>query len=185
MTASDSPSARGATLWFTGLPSAGKTTVARAVADRLRADGRRVELLDGDVVRPYLSQGLGYSKEDRDINVARIGYVARLLARNGVLALAPVVAPYREAREKVRAGHVEDGTAYLEVYVSTPADVCQDRDVKGLYAKAAAGEISGMTGFDDPYEAPLSPDVELPTQELPLAESVERVYDALRERGLL
>ncbi|MDQ1679675.1 MAG: adenylylsulfate kinase [Frankiaceae bacterium] len=185
MTATDSPSTRGATLWFTGLPSAGKTTVARALADRLRADGRRVELLDGDEVRPHLSQGLGYSKEDRDINVTRIGYVARLLARNGVLALVPVVAPYRATRDTVRAEHDANGAAYLEIFVSTPLDVCADRDVKGLYAKAARGEMSGMTGVDDPYEPPLEPDVELPTQELPLAESVDRLYDALRERGLL
>ena len=184
MTASDSPT-RGATLWFTGLPSAGKSTVARALADRLRSDGHAVELLDGDEVRPHLSQGLGYSKEDRDINVHRIGYVARLLARNGVFALAPVVAPYREGRDSVRAGHAADGTSYLEIFVSTPAAVCQDRDVKGLYAKAAAGEISGMTGFDDPYEEPLTPDVTLPTQELPLEKSVDLLYDALRERGLL
>jgi adenylylsulfate kinase len=102
-----------------------------------------------------------------------------------VLALAPVVAPYREAREAVRAAHDRDGTTYLEIFVSTPAAVCQDRDVKGLYAKAAAGEITGMTGFDDPYEPPLAPDVTLPTQELPIEKSVERLYDALRERGLL
>ncbi|MCU1678373.1 MAG: cysC2 [Frankiales bacterium] len=185
MPPSDSPSPRGATLWFTGLPSAGKSTVARAVAERLRADGHPVELLDGDEVRPHLSQGLGYSKEDRDINVARIGYVARLLARNGVLALVPVVAPYREARHAVREAHAKDGAPYLEIFVSTPLDVCAERDVKGLYAKAAAGEMTGMTGVDDPYEEPLTPEVTLPTQEWPLAESVERVYDALRERGLV
>lgn len=187
MSASDpSPAARrGATLWFTGLPSAGKSTVARAVAERLRADGHAVELLDGDEVRPHLSQGLGYSKEDRDINVARIGYVARLLARNGVLALVPVVAPYRDARDGVREAHDKDGATYLEIFVSTPLDVCAERDVKGLYAKTAAGEMTGMTGVDDPYETPLNPDVTLPTQELPLEKSVELLYDALRGRGLL
>jgi len=185
MAASDSLSRRGATLWFTGLPSAGKSTVARAVADRLRADGHAVELLDGDAVRPHLSQGLGYTKADRDINVTRIGYVARLLARNGVLALVPVVAPYREAREAVREAHAKDGASYLEIFVSTPLDVCAQRDVKGLYAKAAAGQMTGMTGVDDPYEEPLTPDVVLPTQELPLEKSVDLLYDALRERGLL
>jgi adenylylsulfate kinase len=185
MTASDSPSPRGATLWFTGLPSAGKSTVARAVADRLRADGHPVELLDGDEVRPHLSQGLGYSKADRDINVARIGYVARLLARNGVFALVPVVAPYRETRDAVRAAHDKDGASYLEIFVSTPLDICAERDVKGLYAKTAAGQMTGMTGVDDPYEEPLAPDVTLPTQELPIEKSVDLLYDALRERGLL
>jgi adenylylsulfate kinase len=185
MTASDSPSPRGATLWFTGLPSAGKSTVARAVADRLRADGHPVELLDGDEVRPHLSQGLGYSKADRDINVARIGYVARLLARNGVFALVPVVAPYRETRDAVRAAHDKDGASYLEIFVSTPLDICAERDVKGLYAKTAAGQMTGMTGVDDPYEEPLAADVTLPTQELPIEKSVDLLYDALRERGLL
>lgn len=176
---------RGVTLWFTGLPSAGKSTVARALAERLRADGHAVELLDGDEVRPHLSQGLGYSRADRDINVTRIGYVARLLARNGVKVLVPVVSPYAAARDANRAAHDTEGTPYLEIHVATPLEVCQERDVKGLYAKAKAGEMTGMTGVDDPYEPPTAPDLVVPTQEWPLEQSVERLYDVLRERDLL
>ena len=122
----------GATVWLTGLPSAGKTTVATAVAERLRAGGRRVEVLDGDAVREDLSAGLGFSRADRDTNVARIGFVAELLARNGVLVLAAVISPYAAARDAVRARHVAGGTPFLEVHVATPVEVCSDRDVKGL-----------------------------------------------------
>jgi adenylylsulfate kinase len=167
------PVAPGATLWFTGLPSAGKSTIAHALADRLRAQGRRVQVLDGDEVRPHLSAGLGFSRADRDINVARIGWVARLLASHGVVVLVPVIAPYAEARAAVRADHGAASVPFAEVYVSTSLAVAQDRDVKGLYAKARNGEISGLTGVDDPYEEPRSAELVLDTAEVDLETSVE------------
>jgi len=163
----------GATLWFTGLPSAGKSTIAHALADRLRASGRPVQVLDGDEVRPHLSAGLGFSRADRDMNVTRIGWVARLLASHGVVVLVPVIAPYAQARAAVREDHAAAGVPFAEVYVSTSLAVAQDRDVKGLYAKARAGEISGMTGVDDPYEEPRSAELVLDTAEVDLDTSVE------------
>jgi adenylylsulfate kinase len=162
----------GATLWFTGLPSAGKSTIAHAVAERIEALGERVQVLDGDAVRPYLSADLGYSKEARDINVSRIGWVARLLASHGVIVLVPVIAPYAAARDAVRADHVAAGVPFGEVYVSTSLDVAEQRDVKGLYAKARRGEISGLTGVDDPYEVPGSPELVIDTDEVPLDQAV-------------
>ena len=166
----------GLTVWFTGLPSAGKTTIARAVEKRLLDEGRRVEILDGDVVRTYLTKDLGYSRADRDENIRRIGFVAHLLSRNGVVVLCSVVSPYREVRDEMRVLH--DGR-FFEVYVSTPVDVCSDRDVKGLYAKQQSGEMSGLTGVDDPYEPPLEPEVVVPTHTQTLDESVEMVWQAL------
>ncbi|MFF1549150.1 adenylyl-sulfate kinase, partial [Streptomyces sp. NPDC058291] len=130
---------RGATVWLTGLPSAGKSTLARAVAERLAAAGRRAEVLDGDEVRRFLSQELGFTREDRHTNVTRIGFLAQTLASHGVLVLAPVIAPYAASRAAVRARHAAGGTEYLEVHVATPVQVCSVRDVKGLYAKQAAG----------------------------------------------
>ncbi|MGR8007434.1 adenylyl-sulfate kinase [Streptomyces hypolithicus] len=174
----------GATIWLTGLPSAGKTTIAYELAGRLRAEGRSVQVLDGDEIREFLSAGLGFSREDRHTNVQRIGYVAELLARNGVLALAPVIAPYADSREAVRGRHHSEGTAYLEVHVATPVDVCSVRDVKGLYAKQAAGEISGLTGVDDPYEAPESPDLRIESHQQTVQESAAAVHALLTERGL-
>ena len=144
----------GATLWFTGLPSAGKSTIAHALARRLADDGRRVQVLDGDEVRPHLSAGLGYGREDRDVNVRRIGWVARLLASHGVVVLVPVIAPYADSRLAVRGDHVAAGVPFAEIYVSTALEVAEARDVKGLYAKARRGEITAMTGVDDPYEVP-------------------------------
>ena len=166
-------SAVGATLWFTGLPSAGKSTIAHALADRLRADGERVQVLDGDEVRPHLSAGLGFSRADRDINVTRIGWVARLLAAHGVVVLVPVIAPYAAARQAVRQAHAEAQVPFAEVFVSTSLAVAEARDVKGLYAKARHGEIRGMTGVDDPYEEPRSAELELDTAEVDLDTSVE------------
>ena len=166
----------GLTVWFTGLPSAGKTTIARALEKRLLDEGHRVEVLDGDVVRTHLTKGLGFSREDREENVRRIGFVADLLSRNGVVVLCPVIAPYRSARDEVREMH---GDRFVEVYVSTPVDDCAERDVKGLYAKQKAGELSGLTGVDDPYEPPLNPEVVVPTHEQTLEESVETVWRAL------
>jgi adenylylsulfate kinase len=174
----------GATVWLTGLPSAGKTTIARELAGRLREEGRRVELLDGDEIREFLSRGLGFSREDRHTNVQRIGFVAELLARNGVTALVPVIAPYADSRDAVRERHEANGTAYVEVHVATPVEVCSVRDVKGLYAKQAAGELTGLTGVDDPYEEPVKPDLRIESQDQTVQESAATVHALLTERGL-
>jgi adenylylsulfate kinase len=184
VTLSAPPQTRGATIWLTGLPSAGKTTIASAVAEYLRGQGHRVELLDGDELRRGLTSDLGFSKQDRDTNVHRIGFVAGLLARNGVKALVPVIAPYRAGRDAVRALHENAGTPYVEIHIATPVDTCAERDVKGLYAKQRAGEISGLTGVDDPYEQPLSPELRLDTRDRSLEESVASVLQTLAERGL-
>ncbi|WP_404816630.1 adenylyl-sulfate kinase [Streptomyces thermolineatus] len=175
---------QGATIWLTGLPSAGKTTIARALADRLRGEGHRTEVLDGDEIRTFLSAGLGFSREDRHTNVRRIGFVAELLASNGVKVLVPVIAPYADSREAVRKHHEAEGTPYLEVHVATPLEVCSDRDVKGLYARQAAGEISGLTGVDDPYEVPEAPDGRIATQDLTVEESAAALHALLVEGGL-
>jgi adenylylsulfate kinase len=169
-------------VWLTGLPSAGKTTLATALGKAL--DRERVELLDGDEVREFLTKGLGFSREDRDTNVLRIGWVAATLAKHGVLVLASVISPYAETRAAVRRLHEDKGATFIEVYVATPVEVCSERDVKGLYAKQAAGEISHLTGVDDPYEAPEAPDVIVKTHEQTLEESVAQLLAALRERGI-
>ncbi|NJQ06735.1 adenylyl-sulfate kinase [Streptomyces lonarensis] len=175
----------GATVWLTGLPSAGKTTIAEGLAARLRAAGGRVELLDGDEVRTFLSAGLGFTRADRDVNVRRIGWVARLLASHGVTVLVPVIAPYADSRAAVRAHHEAAGTAYLEVHVATPVEVCSERDVKGLYARQAAGELTGLTGVDDPYEPPSRPDLRIAAHETTVEQSVTALHALLSERGLL
>ena len=167
---------RGVTVWLTGLPSAGKSTIARALEKRLLDEGVPVEVLDGDVVRTHLTKGLGFSREDRDENVRRIGFVANLLSRNGVVVLASVISPYRSVRDELRAAH--EGR-FFEVHVATPVEVCSERDVKGLYAKQRAGEISGLTGVDDPYEAPLSPVAVVQTAERDLASCVAELRQAL------
>jgi adenylylsulfate kinase len=178
-------SARGGTIWMTGLSGAGKSTIAEALTKRLESDGHKVEILDGDEVRTYLSKGLGFSREDRDTNIRRIGFVASLLARNGVLVISAAIAPFADTRAEVRAMHERDGSPFLETYIATPVEVCAQRDVKGLYAKQAAGEMSGLTGVDDPYEAPAAPEIVVPTHEQTLEESVETIVAALAERGLL
>nr|WP_051433811.1 adenylyl-sulfate kinase [Streptomyces niveus] len=183
-TATTTASGQGATIWLTGLPSAGKTTIAVELAERLRSEGHRVEVLDGDEIREFLSAGLGFSREDRHTNVQRIGFVAELLASNGVKALVPVIAPYTDSREAVRKRHQSEGTAYLEVHVATPVEVCSVRDVKGLYAKQAAGEISGLTGVDDPYEAPEEPDLRIESHTQSVQESAAALHALLTERGL-
>ncbi|MFH0246460.1 adenylyl-sulfate kinase [Streptomyces sp. HK10] len=175
---------RGVTVWLTGLPSAGKTTIARALAGRLRDGGHRVEVLDGDEIREFLSAGLGFSREDRHTNVTRIGFVAQKLAANGVVVLVPVIAPYADSREAVRKRHQAEGTAFLEVHVATPVEVCSERDVKGLYARQAAGQLSGLTGVDDPYEAPAAPDLRIEAHTEPVADSAARLHALLAERGL-
>jgi adenylyl-sulfate kinase len=173
---------RGFTLWLTGLSGAGKSTIASAVADRLRAEGAAVEVLDGDEVREHLSKGLTFSREDRDTNVRRIAYVAKLLCRNGVAVITAAISPYRAAREEARR---EIGDAFIEVYVNASLETCIRRDVKGLYDKALAGAITAFTGVSDPYEPPSAPDVEVNTERETIGESVERVLDTLRRRGFL
>lgn len=175
---------QGATVWLTGLPSAGKTTLARELASRLTARGRRVEVLDGDEVREFLSAGLGFSREDRHTNVRRVGFVSRLLASHGVVTLVPVIAPYADSREAVRKHHQAGGVGYLEVHVATPVEVCAARDVKGLYARQAAGELSGLTGVDDPYEPPAHPDLRIETHTQSVSESAAALESLLVERGL-
>jgi adenylylsulfate kinase len=175
---------RGATVWLTGLSGAGKTTIADAVARQLRAAGREVEVLDGDELRRGLSAGLGFSRADRDTHVRRVGFVAELLARHGVVALVPVIAPYAATRDEVRAQHDAHGTGYLEVHVATPLAECVRRDIKGLYARAAAGELTGMTGVDDPYEEPDKPDLRLDTTGMDISAVAQRLMDLLTERGV-
>ena len=175
----DPPRVRGVTVWFTGLSGAGKSTLAEALAPRLTGLGRRVELLDGDPVRKHLSRGLGHSREDRDTNVRRIGWVAHLLTRNGVFVVTAAISPYRDAREWCRKT-IGD---FVEVHVSTPLEVCAARDVKGLYRRAFAGEISQFTGVDDPYEPPTEPALRLDTARVTVDEGVERVLAVLRTRG--
>ncbi len=172
---------RGVTVWFTGLPGAGKTTISQGVEKELRSRGYSVELLDGDLVRQNLTKGLGYSKEDRDENIRRIGFVAQLLARNGVIVLVSVISPYREIREEVK-GRIRD---FIEVYVNAPLDVCEQRDPKGLYKKARAGEIAHFTGVDDPYEAPLHPDVECRTAEETAEDSIQKVLQQIEASGYI
>jgi bifunctional enzyme CysN/CysC len=166
---------RGLTVWFTGLSASGKTTICRAVYERLAARGCRLELLDGDTVRKHLSQGLGFSREDRDENIRRIGFVAGLLTRNGVIALVAAISPYRAVREEVRASI---GT-FVEVYVNAPLEVCEARDPKGLYRKARAGTLSAFTGVDDPYEPPQHPEAECHTDRESIEESVAKALAAV------
>ncbi|WP_073947355.1 adenylyl-sulfate kinase [Streptomyces kebangsaanensis] len=175
----------GATIWLTGLPSAGKTTIAYELAGRLRGEGHRVEVLDGDEIRAFLSAGLGFSREDRDTHVRRISMAAEVLARNGVKVLVPVIAPYADSRAAVRERHRAVGVPFLEVHVATPVEVCTVRDVKGLYARQAAGEISGLTGVDDPYEEPVTPDLRIESQNQTVQESAATLHALLVERHLL
>jgi len=168
-------SEQGLTIWFTGLSGAGKSTIANALAEALRAEGRKVEILDGDIVRENLSKGLGFSKEDRDINIRRIGFVADLLTRNGVVVLVAAISPYREVRDEVRAMIGR----FLEVHVDCTLDELTRRDVKGLYAKAIAGEIKNFTGVSDPYEAPLQPEVRCDSSTETLEESLAKVLAAI------
>jgi bifunctional enzyme CysN/CysC len=174
---SNSHQSRGLTVWFTGL-SSGKTTLSQAVYELLWARGRRVEIPDGDEVRCNVSRDLGFSKKDRDENIRRIGFLAELLTRNGVVALVSVISPYRVVREEIRGRILH----FMEVYVNAPLAVCEDRDVKGLYRKARMGEISGLTGFDDPYEPPLAPEVECRIDQETVRESLEKVINAIEAR---
>ncbi len=172
---------RGVTIWFTGLSGAGKTTIAEQLVQIARDRGRNVEMLDGDVVRTNLSKGLGFSKEDRDINIRRIGFVCNLLARNGVIAVASAISPYRAIRDEVRATHDD----FVEVYVRCSIEKLTERDVKGLYAKALSGEIKNFTGVSDPYEEPLTPEVLLDSETETEEESLAKLVAKLEELGHL
>jgi len=172
---------RGFTLWFTGLSGAGKTTVAEIVERELKERGRQVEVLDGDIVRTNLSKGLTFSRDDRNVNVLRIGFVANLLTRNGVAVIVSAISPYKEARDQVRRRIVD----FVEVFVDVPLEVAAERDVKGLYKKAFAGEIEQFTGVSDPYEPPAAPDLVLKTAEETPEESARKVIEKLEFFGYL
>ncbi|MEB3228398.1 MAG: adenylyl-sulfate kinase [Synechocystis sp.] len=166
---------RGVTIWLTGLSGAGKTTITDALNHKLTQGGYSLEVLDGDVVRTNLTKGLGFSKEDRDTNIRRIGFVANLLTRHGVIVLVSAISPYRAIREEVK----QTIGNFVEVFVNAPLTVCEGRDVKGLYAKARSGEIKGFTGIDDPYEPPTDPEVECRTDLEELDESVDKIWQKL------
>jgi adenylyl-sulfate kinase len=172
---------KGFTVWFTGMSGAGKSTISRLLEGRLRSLGAKVEVLDGDVVRTHLSKGLGFSKEDRDENIRRIGFVCELLSRNGVIAIAAAISPYRAVRDEVR-GRIPH---FVEVYVECPIEVLAERDVKGLYKKALAGELAQFTGVSDPYEPPLAPEVTVASSKETPEESVERIWATLEHLGLV
>jgi adenylylsulfate kinase len=172
----------GLTIWFTGLSGSGKTTISRELEMRLRERGvRKLEVLDGDVVRTNLSKGLGFSKEDRDANIRRIGFVAKLLTRNGVLVMTAAISPYRNVRDEIRM----DIGDFLEVYAKCPLDTCIERDVKGLYKKAIAGEIPHFTGVSDPYEEPINPEVVCETDKETVEGSAEKILRRMEQLGYL
>jgi adenylylsulfate kinase len=171
----------GLTIWFTGLSGAGKSSLNRVVEKKLRSLGYQVEVLDGDIVRQNLCNGLGFSKTDRDENIRRIGFVAHLLTRNNVIVLVSAISPYREVREEVR----QRIGNFVEVYVNSPLEICEQRDVKGLYKKARNGDIKHFTGIDDPYEPPLNPEVECRTDQESIAESTDKILAKLVELGYL
>jgi adenylyl-sulfate kinase len=172
---------KGFTLWFTGMSGAGKSTISHVIEQRLRAHGAKVEVLDGDVVRTYLSRGLGFSREDRDENIRRIGFVSELLSRNGVIAIVAAISPYRAVREEVRQ-RIEN---FVEVYVECPIEVLAERDVKGLYKKALAGEIANFTGISDPYEPPAAPEVTVNSSMETVEQSADRIWATLERLGLV
>lgn len=175
----------GIVIWMTGLSGAGKTTLARAVAGELSAEGLRVEVLDGDEVRETFSRGLGFSREDRETNVRRIGFVARLLARNGVAVLASAISPYRQSRDDVRHAVEGDGVHFVEIYVRCPLSVLIERDVKGLYRRALAGAIPNFTGISDPYEEPFTADCIVDSSAETVQQSTDHIVSTLIDRGFL
>jgi adenylyl-sulfate kinase len=176
---------RGAILWLTGLPCSGKTTLAHAIGPRVAVAERPVEILDGDQMRTHLSKGLGFSKEDRDTNVRRIGFVARLLARHGVFVIAAAISPYADTRAEVRRLAEKEGLAFIEVFLDASLQSLIDRDVKGLYRKALAGDVQHFTGVSDPYEPPVHPDIIVRTDVESVAESVQKILGALVARGIV
>ena len=175
---------QGFTLWFTGLSGSGKTTIARIIGPEIERRGVLVDHLDGDVVRTHLSKGLGFSREDRDANILRIGFVSKLLTRHGAAVIVAAISPYAETRDLVRE-MVDDVGRFVEVYVATSLEECARRDVKGLYAKAFAGEIKEFTGVSDPYEEPVSPEIVIETEGEDPRESAMKVLEYLAQRGLV
>lgn len=176
---------KGFTLWFTGLSGAGKSTLSAPVSALLTRYGYPVEVLDGDEVRTHLSKGLGFSKEDRDTNIRRIGWVAKTLSRHGVVAISAAISPYRDVRDEVRASIEKAGAGFVEVFVRCPIEVLAQRDVKGLYKKALAGEIKHFTGVSDPYEEPLNPEVVVDSSAETVDQSVQKIIAKLTELGYL
>lgn len=176
---------KGFTLWFTGLSGSGKSTLTERLEKEFRGRGYRVEVLDGDVVRTNLSKGLSFSKEDRDINVRRIGFVCDLLSRNGVIAISAAISPYEKVRRQCRQLVESHGAAFVEVYTKCSLDELVKRDVKGLYAKALSGEIQHFTGVSDPYDEPKNPDIIVESDREPVEESVAKVLRFLEEKGLI
>jgi adenylyl-sulfate kinase len=172
---------KGFTLWFTGLPCSGKSTLAEIIAPELARRGRTVDILDGDVVRTNLTKGLGFSKEDRDENIRRIGFVCGLITKHGGIAISAAISPYRSVRDEVRS-KIEN---FVEVFVDTPLELCIQRDVKGMYKKAIAGEMKNFTGISDPYEAPLNPEIVIQTQKESEQESAARILGSLERMGLI
>ncbi len=175
---------KGFTLWFTGLSGAGKSTLAEAVAQELTKRGRLYDILDGDEVRTHLSKGLGFSKEDRDTNIKRIGWVASKITKHGGIAITAAISPYRATRDWCREIISKEG-GFVEAYCAAPLEVCEERDVKGLYRKARAGEIQQFTGIDDPYEPPLNPEVVLDTHVETVEESTTKIIRTLERMGYL
>ncbi|HUP16595.1 MAG TPA: adenylyl-sulfate kinase [Acidimicrobiia bacterium] len=169
----------GVTVWLTGLSGSGKSTIAYAVEEQLVADGRAAYVLDGDNLRHGINADLGFSKEDRSENIRRVGEIARLMADAGVVVLVPVISPYRADRDEARRKHEAIGLRFIEVFVDTPLEVCEERDPKGLYARARAGEITGMTGIDDPYEAPVSPELLLDGSDVSVKDAAEMVLQEI------
>lgn len=178
---SDRNDKKGCTLWFTGMSGSGKSTLSALLATRLRALGARVEVIDGDVVRTQLCRGLGFSKEDREENIRRIGFVCELLSRNGVIAIAAAISPYRAGRDELRS-RIGD---FIEIYMQCPLQVLVERDVKGLYKKALAGEIPNFTGISDPYEPPLQPEITIDSSSESLEESVAAILRVLEQRRII
>jgi adenylylsulfate kinase len=175
-------SEQGFCLWFTGLSGSGKTTITTLLVRELRRRGSKLEVLDGDIVRENLSKGLGFSKEDRDTNIRRIAFVADLLSRNDVPVITAAISPYREIRDEARK---KMGDRFIEIYTKAPLEVCEERDVKGLYAKARAGEIKEFTGISDPYEPPKNPELEIETDKQSPEQSAQQILDYLEGRGLI
>jgi adenylylsulfate kinase len=172
---------KGFTLWFTGLPCSGKSTLAEIIAPELARRGRTVDILDGDIVRTNLTKGLGFSKEDRDENIRRIGFVCGLITRHGGIAISAAISPYRSVRDEVRS-KIEN---FVEVFVDTPLEICIQRDVKGMYKKAIAGEMKNFTGISDPYEPPQHPEIVIHTQKESEQESAARILGSLERMGLI
>ena len=185
MTDLPTPLHKGFTLWFTGMSGAGKSTLSAALAARFRAHGYKFEILDGDEIRTNLSKGLSFSKEDRDTNVRRIGFVARLLARNGVIVVSAAISPYAEIRDEIRALHQAEDIPFVEVYAEAAFESLAARDVKGLYKKALAGEIASFTGLSDPYEPPAHPEIAVRTDRDSVPQSAEQIWGYLRGQGLI